>query len=203
MRSDYLNLHKKLHANTMLAKDFKRGTILNYNGAPCMIENITVQTPSARGATTLYKFRARNLVTKNKVDFTFKGTDNLEEADFKRRNVTFSYSEPTAWHFMDAETYEMYDLTPEDVGDDKNYITESLEGMQMMFYNDEPIGLTLPASVVLKVIKCDPGVRGNSATSRAKPATVETGFEVMVPEYLEEGEMIKIDTRTGEYSSRA
>ena len=172
----------------MLAKDFKRGTILNYNGAPCMIENITVQTPSARGATTLYKFRARNLVTKNKVDFT---------------NVTFSYSEPTAWHFMDAETYEMYDLTPEDVGDDKNYITESLEGMQMMFYNDEPIGLTLPASVVLKVIKCDPGVRGNSATSRAKPATVETGFEVMVPEYLEEGELIKVDTRTGEYSSRA
>ena len=69
----------------MLAKDFKRGTILNYNGAPCMIENITVQTPSARGATTLYKFRARNLVTKNKVDFTFKGTDNLEEADFKQK----------------------------------------------------------------------------------------------------------------------
>ena len=95
------------------------------------------------------------------------------------------------------------ELITEDGGDDKSYITESLEGMQMMFYNDEPIGLTLPASVVLKVIKCDPGVRGNSATSRAKPATVETGFEVMVPEYLEEGELIKVDTRTGEYSSRA
>ncbi len=187
----------------MLAKDIKRGTILNYNEAPCMIEGVFVQTPSARGATTLYKFRARNLVTKNKVDFTCKGTDNMAEADFARRNIKFSYSEPTAWHFMDDETYEMYDLTPEEVGEDKNYITEGLEGMQMMFYNDEPIGLALPTAVALLVTKCDPGVRGNSATSRAKPATLETGYIVMVPEYLEQGETVKVDTRTGEFLSRA
>jgi elongation factor P len=187
----------------MLAKDIKTGAILNYNDAPCAIETITVQTPSARGAATLYKYRARNLITKQKVDIVLKGTDTLDEADFSRRPVKYMYSDATHDHFLDQQDYNQYSLAKEDVVDEMKYVTESLEGIQALIYNEECVGIQLPVSVELKVTGCEPAVRGNSATGRTKPATLETGLVVQVPEYLSEGEVIKVDSRTGEYLSRA
>ena len=187
----------------MIAKNIKRGMIMVYEGNPVIIEGIFVQTPSARGASTLYKFRARNLLTKQKVDFTFKGDENMDEADFLKRNVKFSYADSEKMYFMDDETYEMYELSFEEVEDEKGYITEGLEGIQVMIYNDLPVGVSLPVSIELKIIQCDPGVKGNSATSRNKPAKLETGISVMVPEYIEEGTVIRVDSRTGEYLGRA
>ncbi len=187
----------------MLAKEIKRGTVINYSDAPCMVESLTVQTPSARGAATIYKYRARNLITKQKVDITLRGTESLDEADFERRAIKYLYADATHLHFMDAENYEQYDLAKEDLAEESNYLTEELEGVVAMIYNDECVGIQVPMTVELKVTECDPGVRGNSATSRAKPATLETGLVVQVPEYLSQGEMVKVDTRTGEYLSRA
>ena len=187
----------------MLAKEIKRGTVVNYNDAPCMVESLTVQSPSARGAATFYKYRARNLITKQKVDITLRGTESLDEADFERRAIKYLYADPTHLHFMDSENYEQYDLTREDVAEEVNYLTEELEGVVAMIYNDECVGIQLPLTVELKVTECDPGVRGNSATSRTKPATLETGLMVQVPEYLSQGEIVKVDTRNGEYLSRA
>jgi elongation factor P len=187
----------------MLAKDIKTGAILNYNDAPCAIETITVQTPSARGAATLYKYRARNLITKQKVDIVLKGTDTLDEADFSRRSVKYMYSDATHDHFLDQQDYNQYSLAKEDVVEEMKYVTESLEGIQALIYNEECVGIQLPVSVELKVTGCEPAVRGNSATGRTKPATLETGLVVQVPEYLSEGEVIKVDSRTGEYLSRA
>lgn len=187
----------------MLAKDIKTGAVLNYNDAPCIIETITVQTPSARGAATLYKFRARNLITKQKVDIVLKGTDSLDEADFSRRAVKYMYSDATHDHFLDSQDYNQYSLLKEDVVEEMKYVTESLEGIQAMIYNEECVGIQLPVSVELKVTGCEPVARGNSATGRTKPATLETGLVVQVPEYLAEGEVIKVDTRSGEYLSRA
>ncbi len=187
----------------MLAKEIKRGTVVNYNDAPCMVESLTVQTPSARGAATIYKYRARNLITKQKVDITLRGTESLDEADFERRAIKYLYADATHLHFMDAENYEQYDLAKEDLAEESNYLTEELEGVVAMIYNDECVGIQVPMTVELKVTECDPGVRGNSATSRTKPATLETGLVVQVPEYLSQGEMVKVDTRTGEYLSRA
>ena len=187
----------------MIAKNIKRGMIMVYEGNPVIIEGIFVQTPSARGASTLYKFRARNLLTKQKVDFTFKGDENMNEADFLKRNVKFSYADSEKMYFMDDENYEMYELTFEEVSDEKGYITEGLEGMQVMIYNNLPVGVALPVSIELKIVQCDPGVKGNSATSRNKPAKLETGITVMVPEYIEQGTVIRVDSRTGEYLGRA
>ncbi len=187
----------------MIAKNIKRGMIMVYEGNPVMIEGIFVQTPSARGASTLYKFRARNILTKQKVDFTFKGDENMNEADFLKRNVKYSYSDSEKMYFMDDETYEMYELMFDEVADEKGYITEGLEGMQVMIYNNLPVGVSLPVSIELKIVQCDPGVKGNSATSRNKPAKLETGITVMVPEYIEEGTVIRVDSRTGEYLGRA
>ncbi|QDV85674.1 elongation factor P [Planctomycetes bacterium TBK1r] len=187
----------------MLAKDIKTGTVVVHEGAPVLIRGITVHSPSARGAATLYKFRARNVLTRNKVDITMKGTDVIEEADFSRREVQLLYSDATHLFVMDKEDYQQYELPLEDVEEELKYVTEGLEGMRAMIYNDGCVGLELPAAVELTITQCDPGVKGNSATSRSKPATLETGLVVQVPEYIKEGERLKIDTRTGEYLARA
>jgi len=186
----------------MLAKEIKPGAIVNYNDAPCLIESVNVQSPSARGAATLYKYRARNLITKQKVDITLKGTDALELADFARRPVKFMYADASQLYFLDQENYEQYGLPRESVAEESKYLTEELEGVQVLIYNDQAVGLQLPAAVELTVTQCDPGVRGNSATGRTKPASLETGLVIQVPEYLEQGERVKVDTRTGEFLGR-
>jgi len=187
----------------MLAKEIKRGMILNHQESPCVIEGISVQSPSARGAATLYKFRARNLVTRQKVDITLKGTDNLPEADFSKRPVKFMYSDPTHMHFLDDEDYNQFALPLADVADEANYLTERLEGAHVLIYNDQPVGVTVPQTVELTIAETDPAVKGNSATGRTKAAKLETGLVVQVPEYLSIGEIIKVDSRTGEFLSRA
>ena len=168
-----------------------------------MIQTVTVQTPSARGAATLYKYRGRNLVTRQKVDITLKGTDSLPEADFVRRSVKMMYTDPTDMYLLDQEDFNQYSVSLADIDEQAKYITESLEGMLALIYNDECVGVKLPTTVELDVTQCDPGVKGDSATKRTKPATLETGLIVQVPEYLEQGVRIKVDTRTGEYISRA
>ena len=187
----------------MIAKDIKRGIVVVYNDSPCMIESVSVQTPSARGAATLYKFRARNLITKQKIDITLRGGDSLKDADFQKREVKYMYSDADSCYFLDQADYNQYPLAASDITEEMQYVTENLEGVRVLIYNEECVGLEIPATVELKVTQCDPAARGNSATSRAKPATLETGITVHVPEYLEEGEIIKVDTRTGAYLSRA
>jgi elongation factor P len=187
----------------MQAKEIKTGAVVNYQGAPVMIESVNVQTPSARGAATLYKFRGRHLVTQQKVDITLKGGESLDEADFGRRSVKFMYSDPTHVHVLDQTDYNQYSLPREDVEHLLGYITEELDGMLALIYNDRCVGLQLPVAVELAITQCDPAVRGNSATGRTKPATLETGLAVQVPEYLKQGERVKVDTRTGEFLSRA
>jgi elongation factor P len=186
----------------MLAKEIKPGSVVNYQGSPVIIETVNVQSPSARGAATLYKFRARHLVTGQKTDITLKGTESLDAADFERRAVNLMYADATDVHLLDQTDYNQYSLPLEDVAEQMQYITESLQGLMALLYNGECVGLQLPLTVELTITECDPAVRGNSATSRTKPATLETGLVVHVPEYLKQGERIKVDTRTGDFLSR-
>jgi elongation factor P len=187
----------------LLAKDIKTGTIVEYNGGPCIVESITVQSPSARGAATLYKYRARNMVTKQKVDITLRGGDGLEEADFRRRNVKYMYSDSTHYHFLDQDDFNQYSLLTESLETERQFLIDDLDGIQALIYNDQCVGIQLPVAVVLKVVQCDPALKAASATSRTKPATLETGLVVQVPEYLAQGELVKVDTRNGEFLSRA
>ena len=187
----------------MLAKDSKPGAIVLHNDSPHMIESVSVQSPSARGGATLYKFRARNLVTRQKADFACKGTDNLEEADFQRREVTLMYSDGEQVHFLDSGDYNQYSILAADIANEMQYVTENLAGMLALIYNEECIGIKLPATVELQITECDPGVKGNSATSRNKSAKLETGLTIQVPEYLKQDETVKVDTRTGDFLGRA
>src|SRR5436190_16481421 len=131
----------------MLAKEIKPGTVVNYNGAPDIIESMTVHSPSARGSATLYKFRARNLVTKQKTDITLKGTDGLDDADFNKREVTFMYTDTEAAHFLDGGDYNQYAVPREDLTTELQYITEGLEGMLALIYNGQCVGIQLPTAV--------------------------------------------------------
>lgn len=187
----------------MLAKEMKSGAVVVDNGVPIIIESVTVQSPSARGAATLYKFRARNLITKQKIDLTMKGTDNLPEADFRKRIVKMMYRDSEEVHLMDQEDFNQFSMPIADIEDSMLYLTEELEGVYGLIYQDECVGLQLPSTVELNIAECDPAIRGNSATARSKPATMETGLVVQVPEYIKPGERIKVDTRTGEFLSRA
>lgn len=187
----------------MQAKEIKTGTVVVYQGDPLLIQGIQVQTPSARGAATLYKFRCRNLVSGQKVDLTLKGTDSLDSADFHKRDVQVMYRDAEQIHLMDTENFNQYAMNLEDVGDQLLYLTEGLEAIRALIYNDGCVGLELPSSIEMNITQCDPAVKGNSATSRTKPATLETGLVIQVPEYIKDGERIKVDTRTGQFLSRA
>jgi elongation factor P len=188
--------------NFMLAKDIKNGMVVNYHDAPCMIETTSVQSPSARGGATIYKYRARNLVTKAKIDIVLRGGELLDEANFERRPIKFMYADASHMHFLDQQDFNQYSLNSLDLKDESQYLTDNLEGVQALIYNDKCVGLQLPVVVELKVTQCDPGVKGNSATGRTKPATLETGLVVLVPEYMAQGDVVKVDTRTGEFLSR-
>lgn len=187
----------------MLAKEIKPGEVVVFEGEPIIIETLNVQTPSARGAATLYKFRGRNAVTRQKIDITLKGTESLDLADFARRDVQVMFTDATHIHLMDTENYNQFELPLDDIREQQPYMPDGLEGVRALIYNDECVGLDIPATVELEIIQCDPGVKGNSATSRTKPATLQTGLIVHVPEYIKQGERVKVDTRTGHFLSRA
>ena len=131
----------------MIAKEIKRGAVVVYNDSPCLIESVTVQSPSARGASTFYKFRGRNLSTKQKVDITLRGGESLDEADFERREIKYLYSDPANHFFMDQKDYNQFEIPVEDIEQEFGYINEELEGLLGLIYNDGLIGIQLPAAV--------------------------------------------------------
>lgn len=185
------------------AADLKKGAIIEQDGQLLLVRNIDVRSPSSRGANTLYKVTFTNIQKKQKVEQTLIGTDFLKEADCNRTMLQFLFKDEQFYNFMDVENYNQYALTVEDVDDAAGYLKDGQEGILGMLYEDNLIGIELPTTVSLKVVETAPGIKGASASARTKPATLETGLVVQVPEYLEEGEVIKINTATGKFSSRA
>ncbi len=184
------------------AKDFKRRMVVEIDGAPHMIEHIQVQTPSARGAATLYKIKARNLKSKARVEKSYRGTDALNESSFERRPIQYLYRDGDEFHFMDAEDFSQFSFNADALGDLASFMTENMEGVMSLVVDDEVIAIELPDTVELPIVETAPGVRGNSATGRTKPATLSTGHIVQIPEHIDQGEVVRVDTRTGEYLGR-
>lgn len=185
------------------ASDLKCGMAIEINGEPYVVKKIEVRNPTSRGASTLYKVRFAHLKSKQKLDESFKGDDFLKEADCTRVMAQFSYYDGDTYTFMNLENYEQYNLNTDDLEGNVLYLTEGLEGIYVLLMDDVPLGIELPASVILEIIETAPALKGASATSRTKPARLKTGLEVQVPEYIETGEVIKINTGTGKFMSRA
>jgi elongation factor P len=184
------------------ASDLKRGHVVAINGQPYIVNNIDIKAPSSRGANTLYKIRFNHAQTKQKLDETFKGEDMLGDIDMERRRVQFSYMDGEFYVFMDEEDYSQYSLAPDTLGDQSHYISDGLDGIMGLLVDGQLIGVELPQSVVLEITDTAPAIKGASASARTKPATFATGLVVQVPEYLEAGERVKINTQEARYMSR-
>ncbi|HVP90536.1 MAG TPA: elongation factor P [Terriglobales bacterium] len=185
------------------ASDLKKGDVILVDGDPHIVESVKVQTPSARGAATLYKVRFRNLKTKRIVDQSLRGDDMLAEADFERRPVQYLYGDAASITFMDLQDYSQFTLAREEIEDEWPYLTEGIEGLIAISSEGRVLGLRVPTFVNLTIVETRPSVKGGSVTARTKPATLSTGLVVQVPEYMAAGEVIRVDTRTGEYASKA
>ncbi|WAR46730.1 elongation factor P-like protein EfpL [Methylomonas rapida] len=185
------------------ANELKQGTAIEINGEPYVVKTIEVRNPTSRGATTLYKIRFTHMKTRQKLDETFKSDDMLKAADCSRCNVQYSYQDGDTYYFMNTETYEQYSLSAEDLEGQTDYLTDGLDGIIMLLMDDAALGIQLPTTITLQVVETPPAMKGASATNRTKPAKLTTGLEVQVPEYIETGEMIKVNTETGKFSSRA
>jgi len=183
--------------------DLKKGDVVKIDGDPHIVETIKVQTPSARGAVTLYKIRFRNLSTKRKVDQSLHGDDLFDEADFERRPVQYLFGDDASITFMDLQDYSQFTLTKEDLEEEWPYLTEGVEGLISISSEDRVLGIQVPTFVNLEIVETRPSVKGGSVTARTKPATLSTGFVIQVPEYMAVGEIVRVDTRSGEYASKA
>lgn len=185
------------------ACDLKKGAAVNINGTPHILEDLNISTPTARGGNSLYRMRFRNLVTKQKLDKTYKGDDEIEDASFERRKIQFSYEDRGKWVFMDVEDYNEYELFEDDIAEEKLYITENTEGLTALISDGQVLAIELPPVTDLEITETGPSIKGASATARTKPATLSTGLVIQVPEYLETGEIVRVDTSTGKFLSRA
>jgi elongation factor P len=185
------------------ACDLKRGMVVEIGGAPHAVKQVEAKSPSSRGAATLYKVRFTNLLSGQKLDDSFKGDDMLREADCQRINVQFSYQDGDSYYFMSSEDYTQYGLNRDDLEGQLEYITDGLEGIVALISDGNILGLELPQSVNMEIVETAPGIKGATATGRTKPARLSSGLEVQVPEYLEPGEVIKVNTVSGKFMSRA
>jgi elongation factor P len=187
----------------MKASEIKRGSVIESDGAVVYITELQVQTASSRSGNTLYKVKGRNVINRQKFQASFKGDDVVNTVDFERRPVQFLYRDTDGATFMDRDTYEQHLFDLDAIESDLPYLTEGLEGIFALVVDGTAVGIELPATVVLDVIECAPAMKGSSASARNKPATLSTGLVVQVPEYLEQGETVKVNTLTGEFMSRA
>lgn len=184
------------------ACDLTKNSVVELQGDPHVVEQLRTQSPSARGASTLYKVRFRNVRTRAKLDQTFKGDDTLLESDFETRMVSFSYREGDRLAFMDLEDYSQFELTAAEIEEAVPYLVDGLEGIKALMKDGRVLCLQLPDAVELQITECAPSMRGASATARTKAATLETGLVIQVPEYMEQGERVRVDTRTGDFIQR-
>jgi len=183
--------------------DFKRGLRILVEGDPYVILDVHVQSPSARGASSLSKLKVRNLRTGQVLDKTFRGGDKIDEPDLELRPVQFLYKDDAGFHFMDAQSYDQFTLSAGDLGDASGYLRDGLDGIRSVVFNGKVISVDLPQTVVLRVTDTQPAMKGATAQAQTKPATLETGLIIQVPSYLESDELVLVDTREGRFMSRA
>lgn len=179
--------------------EFRKGLKVQLDGDPYLMIECTFVKPGKGQA--LYKCKLRNLIRNTVIDRTYKSGDSIEAADIEEIQAQFLYRQGDQFVFMDSASYEQYELSAQQVDEAWQYLKEGML-CSMLLFNGRPIGVTPPNHVVLKVEYTEPAVRGNTATNVTKPAKLETGAEISVPNFIEMGELIKIDTRTGEYIER-
>lgn len=183
--------------------EFKKGVRIELDGEPYAIVECATQSPSARSSNTLVRVKLRNLKTGQLLDRPFKAGERVKTPDFEIRTVQYLYDENgEMYYFMDEESYEQFPLARDGIEEQLGYMRTN-DRVRALFFNGECIGIEVPPTVVLKVAKTEPGVKGDTVTNVTKAAILETGAEVHVPLFVEEGDRIVVDTREARYVRRA
>ncbi len=185
------------------ANEIKKGQVIDFQGKILAVSLIDVQSPSARGAATLYKMRMKDIKTGQKVENTFTGDDMVTLADFQRRTLQFLFQDGEHYTFMDTEDYSQYMMDEDQLGESGEWLFDGLEGIMGMIVEDQLAAIELPQALVLTVSETNPAMKAASASARTKPATLNNGVVVQVPEYIVEGEEIKVNVETKKFMSRA
>ena len=179
--------------------DFKNGTLFENEGVIYQVVWFQHHKPGKGGA--VMRTKIRNIRTGSIIEQTFKSGEKFKEAEMSRRKKQYLYGDGNSYTFMDQETYDQIAVSKDKVGELAGYLKENME-VDALYLGEEFLSLDLPASVELKVSQTEPGIKGDSVSNTTKPATLETGAQVLVPLFVKEGDTIKVDTRTGEYVGR-
>ncbi len=187
----------------LTTSDFRRGTAILVEGQPYIIVEYSVQSPTARGASTLVRTKARNVITGQVLDMTFKSGDKFEEPDLERRKINFLYSDGDDHHFMDEDSFEQFHLRPTTLGDAVRWLREGIT-LRSIVFEGRVVGVEVPQFLEFEVVETGPGGRSDMASGKVmKSARLSNGTEIRVPVYLQAGEIVLVDTTTGEFVKRA
>jgi elongation factor P len=181
------------------SRDLRKGLKIEIDGDPYVVVQFQFTKPGKGKA--YYKCKLKNMVTGAQFDRTFRSSDKFNEANLEEHEMEYLYSDGEQYCFMNTSNYEQEFLDKDQVGEAVDFLKENTV-CNVLFFEEKPIGISLPIFVNLKVVKSDPWVKGDTASGDTKPATLETGYAIQVPPFVEEGELVRIDTRTGEYVER-
>src|SRR6266550_9271878 len=185
------------------ANELKRKLLIDVEGQPYVVLEVFFASPTARGAATMVRTKLRHLLTGAVMEKSFRSSEKFEEPDIELVPASFLYNDAEGCHFMDEKSFEQFVFSNEDVGGDRGYLKDGVS-LQVLKYNGAPVSLQLPQYVELIVTSTEPGLRGDTAAGGAtKVATLETGISVRVPLFIKEGELVRVNTQTGEVAGRA
>ncbi|MBW1991360.1 MAG: elongation factor P [Deltaproteobacteria bacterium] len=179
--------------------DFRKGLKIEIDGTPYVIVDFLHVKPGKGGA--FVRTKIKNLLTGRVLDQTFRSGERVKRPDLMERDMQYLYREDDNFYMMDNETYDQVIISADQMGEAALFLTENLN-VKVLFFNQQPVAVELPTFVELTVAETEPGVRGDTATGGSKPARLETGAVIQVPLFINEGERVKVDTRTGEYIER-
>ena len=182
------------------AGDIRNGITIEVNGKVCQVIDFMHVKPGKGAA--FVRVKMKDIINGGVIETTFRPTESFDEAFIERKKMQYLYNDGELYYFMDNETYEQIMISAEEAGESMKFVKEN-EEVTVSFYQGNAFAIEPPITVELVITESEPGVKGNTATGATKPAIVETGAQVMVPLFVDQGEKIKIDTRTGEYLSRA
>ena len=181
------------------ASDLRKGLKIEIDGEPWIVADFDFSKPGK--GQSLYRCKLKNMITGNTMDKTYRSVEKIGKPNLEEKNVYYSYPDGEFFIFSDSETYEEYRLSKKTLGDQVNFLIEDAT-CKVLFFNDQPIEITLPIFIEKPITDTEPGARGDTATNVAKPAKIDNGYQLDVPIFVNQGDVIKIDTRTGAYVER-
>ena len=181
------------------SSDLRKGLKIEIDGDPYEVTDFQFVKPGKGQA--LYKCRLKNMINGTQFDKTYRSGEKFNPADLEEQQMEYLYTDGNEYHFMNTSTYEQETVTAGQLGDSVRMLKENIV-CDVLLFKGRPIGVSLPNFIDMRVVKADPWVKGDTASGSSKPAEMETGLVVQVPPFIEEGEMIRIDTRTGQYVER-